>query len=288
MVDWTEWFNVTTDLRLESLLGTISYGIILLWTIIFQGIITTKVRNSKVRSDAFLSFRLLYVAVTFVTISYFTDFLGNLLSGSILNGNFSIAISVIGYTIAITALNIFMLRIINFRTTIRKVIKILAYIEAFLLSWVSIMYLVASFVVIGTPEITEQILDTTIISFGFIVISASIFTIVTLLVEARNTANKMVKLRLQLASIGTIGILFDGLANIIHVLVSSIGIDDHNYYTFIMPSLALLFYFTFMISYYYSLFTPMWLQRTAGVLPPSFSELMKKQAELKKVEGASN
>ncbi|NHJ05073.1 MAG: hypothetical protein EAX90_09630 [Candidatus Heimdallarchaeota archaeon] len=283
MVTLTDWFEITTDFQFKSLVGSISFGIIILWTIIFQVLISNKVRNSNVKSDAFRSFRLLYVAVAFVTASYFADHLGNFFSGKILHSNFSIALSVIGYTIAISALNLFLLRIINFRTSIKRFIKVLAFIEAGLLSIVSVLYLVASFI-----DLPEVILDNTIIIMGIIVVIAVVFTIISMIVEGNQTANKMVKLRLRMATIGTIGILLDGISNIIHIVLSSFGISDELFYRYTMPILSVLFYFTFMISYYYSLFPPMWLQRTTGVLPPSFIELMNKQAELKKVEGVTN
>ena len=283
LATWTDWFNLTYVFNVESLVGVISFGTILLLTMVFQIIITSNMRNSKIKSDSFLSFRLLYVAVAFVTASYLADHLGNMLSGSVIHPNFSIFLSVFGYSIAIFALNLFLLRIINFRTNIRRIIKILAYIEMILLSLVAIVYLVACFV-----ELPESLLDNIIIVFGLVVVTATIFTITSMLIEARQAANKMVKLRLRMAALGTFGILLDGLANIMHIVFGAIGVDDTLYYRYIMPTSALVFYLIFMISYYYSLFPPLWLQRTTGVLPPSFTELMKKQEELKKYGSVSN
>jgi len=86
-----------------------------------------------------------------------------------------------------------------------------------------------------------------------------------------------------LAAIGTIGILLEGVANIVQVILGMVDLVPEKYNSHVIPVLAVLFYTVFMFSYYYSLFPPMWLQRSSGVLPPSFTDLMKKQEELKKL-----
>ncbi|MHA1211369.1 MAG: hypothetical protein ACTSSH_02805 [Candidatus Heimdallarchaeota archaeon] len=279
MIPWTEWFNFTFDYQYLYLIGAVSFGLVFVFSLIYQLIISGKVRNAKVKSNSFLSFRMLFVAITFINFAYLSDHVGNLLGGNVFQGNFSTAISIIGYAIAITALNLFMLRIINFRTNVKKIIKILAYIETILLVFVGGLYLVGSF-----WNIPSTILDSSILIFGGTVLAASVFTIITLFVEAKSSANQMVKLRLRMAAFGTIGILLDGLANIMHIVFSSFSILDQVYYRIAMPLLAVVFYFISMITYYYSLFPPLWLQQTSGVLPPSFTDLMKKQAELKKIK----
>ena len=93
----------------------------------------------------------------------------------------------------------------------------------------------------------------------------------------------MVKLRLRLAALGTLGILLEGGANILNVALGTFGVSTTKYYQIGIPLLAVLFYTVFMFSYYYSLFPPMWLQQAGGVLPPSFTDLMKKQEQLKKL-----
>ena len=270
-----QWFNLTTNINMDAILGVICFGTIFTLAIIYQFLTSVKIRKSNVKSNAFASFRLLFLAVTVLTISYLSDHLQSFLSGSIFPGNFSIFISILGYTLAILGLNIFLLRIINFRTGTRKVIRILAIIEMILMAYFNGLFLIASFI-----EIPDVISDYTIIIFGLLVIAFVTFTIISMLVESRNTANKMVKLRLRLAAIGTLSILIDGLANIIHIATGAIGIDDTIYYKYIIPPIALVVLNLFMLTYFYALFTPLWLQRIAGVLPPSFTDLMNKQKQL--------
>ena len=279
MVSLADWFDVSLELTYLRLVGLISYGLIVIGTIIFQIIISNRIRRTNVKSDSYLSFRLLYVAVAIIAITYTSDHLGGFLGGSVMHSNFSIFLSVFGYTIAIYALNLFLLKIINFRMAIRRIIKVLAFIQVILLILTSIVYLIASF----TDVLPVELTDYSVAIFGSVVILATVFTIISMLSEARQTANKMIKLRLRLAAIGTIGILLEGLANIFQVIFGIIGISNENYNTLGIPTLAVLFYTVFMFSYYYSLFPPMWLQRSSGVLPPSFTELMKKQEELKRL-----
>jgi len=248
MVSWSDWFNIPTiELNTERLLGAIFYGSILLLSIIS-------------------SFRMMYISITFITLSYFSDFLGATLGGGIIHSNFSVFLSVIGYTFAITAFNIFMLNIINFRTGVRKIIKVFAYIEGILLGAVAALYFVASFID-----------EYSLIVLGLIVIAASVFTIITLLVEANSSANKMIKLRLRMAALGIFGIVIDGGLNMVYFMLGAFGMD------YGMPSIAIIVYIVAMIGFFYSLFPPLWLQQTAGVLPPSFRDLMKKQDELKSI-----
>jgi len=277
MVSWSDWFNIPTiELNTERLLGAIFYGSILLLSIIFQFIVSSKVRNSKVKTSSFSSFRMMYISITFITLSYFSDFLGATLGGGIIHSNFSVFLSVIGYTFAITAFNIFMLNIINFRTGVRKIIKVFAYIEGILLGAVAALYFVASFIDLIPPDLLEY----SLIVLGLIVIAASVFTIITLLVEANSSANKMIKLRLRMAALGIFGIVIDGGLNMVYFMLGAFGMEIENFYHYGMPSIAIIVY---MIGFFYSLFPPLWLQQTAGVLPPSFRDLMKKQDELKSI-----
>jgi len=278
MVSWSDWFQLPTIYNNERLLGAIIYGSILLTSIIYQFIITSKVRNSKMKTGSFASFRMLYLSITFILTSYTSDFIGALLGAKIFHSNFSVFLSVIGYTTAITALNIFMLNIINFRSSVRRIIKIFAYIEGILLGLVATAFLVASFV----DFIPTDILDYSLIVLGLIVIAVSIFTIITLLIEARSSANKMIKLRLRMATLGIFGILIDGILNMLYFMFGAFGLDMQKFYLYGMPSIALFVYFVAVFGFFYSLFPPMWLQQATGVLPPSFKELMDKQNELKK------
>ncbi|MCK5183703.1 MAG: hypothetical protein KAQ95_05305, partial [Candidatus Heimdallarchaeota archaeon] len=201
MVSLADWFDVSLELTYIRLLGLISYGLIVLGTIIFQIRISNKIRKTSVRSDSYLSFRLLYVAVAVIGITYFSDHLGGFLGGAVMHSNFSIFLSVVGYTIAIYALNLFLLKIINFRMVIRRIIKVLAFIQVILLFLTSVVYLAASF----TDKVPAELTDYSVIIFGSIVVLATVFTIISMFSEARQTANKMIKLRLRLAAIGTIG-----------------------------------------------------------------------------------
>ena len=171
-----------------------------------------------------------------------------------------------------------MLNIINFRTQVRKVIKVFAYIEGVLLGLVALLYLLASFV----DFLPVDLLDYSLIILGLLVIAVSIFTIVTLIIEARSSANKMIKLRLRMAALGIFGILIDGVQNMIFFMLGAFGINMDPFYYYGMPSIALVVYVTAMFAFFFSLFPPLWLQQAAGVLPPSFKDLMEKQNELKK------
>jgi len=282
MVTIIDWFNVTMELEYSRLVGLISYSLILVGTFIFQFSITNKIRSSKVQSDSYRSFRLLYVAVAIIAGTYASDHLGSFLGGSVMHPQFSVFLSIVGYTIAIYALNLFLLRIINFRSSMKRFIRVLTFIQVGLLIFASIVYLLASFI-----EMPAFFVDYTVMIFGLTVIFATIFTIISMLAEARNTANKMVKLRLRLAALGTLGILLEGAANILHIILGSMELDTEKYYQIGIPLLAILFYAIFMFSYYFSLFPPMWLQQASGVLPPSFTDLMKKQEQLKQLGSAT-
>ncbi|MHA1211082.1 MAG: hypothetical protein ACTSSH_01350 [Candidatus Heimdallarchaeota archaeon] len=278
MVSWSDWYNIPAiSLDFNRLLGVLAYGSILLLSIIFQYVVSNKVRNSKLKTSSFTSFRMLFIAITFITTSYFSDFIGSFLGGNILHSNFSVFLSVIGYTMTITALNIFMLNIINFRTRVRKIIKIFAYIEAILLGLVALLYLFASF----SDIVPTDLLDYMLIILGLIVVAATVFTIITILVEAKSSANKMIKLRLRMSALGIFGILIDGLLNMVYFMLGSFDIEVTNFYHYGMPSIGFVVYLIAIMAFFYSLFPPLWLQQATGVLPPSFRDLMEKQDELK-------
>ena len=98
----------------------------------------------------------------------------------------------------------------------------------------------------------------------------------------------MIKLRLRMATLGIFGILIDGVLNMLYFMFGAFGLDMQQFYLYGMPSIALVVYLVAVFGFFFSLFPPLWLQQAAGVLPPSFKDLMEKQNELKKTWRISN
>ena len=263
-----------------SYLGAFIYTILLIVALNFQFYITYKLKVSGTKSKSVENFRIVYVGITIALLAYAIPDLVNVLTDGVYKINYTYFGISLSYTIVIAGLNLFILRTLNFRKRFRKIIKILAYVEGILMSALVIIIIPSMFL-----EQLNLIADLAIAVLGSLVIISLIFTVTTLFIESANAANKMVRLRLSMVVIGTLGILFDGLAEVLFIAIPAL--DVRIYVEFIVPSLAILFFTMMLVGFYYSLFPPVWLQRITNVLPPSFTDLMKKRSLLKNTKVVS-
>ena len=255
-------------------LGAFLYSIFLFIALNYQFYITYKLKVSGTKSKSVQNFRIIYFGISIALLAYaLPDFISVFTDASYKVNYTYFGISV-SYAVVISGLNLFLLRVINFRKRVRKIIKILAIVETVLMVALAIMIIPSMFL-----DQFSLMADLSVAILGLLVIATLIFTVVTLFIEAANAPNKMVKLRLTMVAIGTIGILFDGLAQILYIAFP--GLDTPTYVNFIVPSMAVLFFSMMLIGFYFSLFPPVWLQRVTNVLPPSFADLMKKRNLLK-------
>ena len=257
-----------------SYLGAFIYTILLIVALNFQFYITYKLKVSGTKSKSVENFRIVYVGITIALLAYTIPDLVNVLTDGLYKINYTYFGIAVSYTIVIAGLNLFILRALNFRKRVRKIIKTLAFVEGILMSALVLMIIPSMFL-----DQLGMMADLAIAILGSLVIISLIFTVTTLFIESANAANKMVKLRLSMVAVGTLGLLFDGLAEVLYIAIPAL--DTRLYVEFIVPSLAVLFFTMMLVGFYFSLFPPVWLQRVTNVLPPSFAELMKKRSLLK-------
>lgn len=265
-----------------DLISIIGYAFIFLSAFIFLTIISIKSRKDDAEIVANKTVRLIYfgvmVAVSILSaeniMSFFTTFE--------VKGNPSMLITIVGYTIILYAFNLFLLLTVNFRQRTKRIITLLASFEVALIIIIDIIMVISIFY-----ELPTVIEDFSVIILGAVIILVVIFTMINIGLEIRKTANKMTKIKLTTALIGIIGFFLDGLANVMNLVLDAAGLvpEFRNIYiSFIVPSLAIVFYLMVLIGFYFSLYPPEWLQRRSGVLPPTFSSIMKEQMKTESVK----
>lgn len=278
---WYDFF-LTKESQSQDYLQYISailYGLIFLSAIIFWVILSRRSKKDTTEIVAYKTVSLVYIGVLVaVSILSLERFIA-LLTPYGVNGNPSMLITIVGYTISLYAFNLFLLLTVNFRKRTKKIITFLASFEVSLVVIIDLIVLLSVFY-----ELPTVIEDFAVIILGAVVMIVVIFTIVNIAIEIRKTANKVTKIKLSAALVGIIGFLLDGLSNLINiVLVNFEGLDAIRdiYITYMVPIMAIVFYGMVLIGFYYSLYPPEWLQRKAGVLPPRFTDIMKTQSTTK-------
>ena len=258
-------------------ISAILYGLIFLSAIIFGVILSRRSKKDTTEIVAYKTVSLVYIGVLVaVSILSLERFIA-LLTPYGVNGNPSMLITIVGYTIILYAFNLFLLLTVNFRKRTKKIIILLASFEVSLIVILDLIMLVSIFY--NLPTVVE---DYSVIILGAIVIIVIIFTIVNIAVEIRKTANKMTKIKLSTALVGIIGFLLDGLSNLMSLVLGNIeGMAAFRdiYITYIIPIMASLFYGMLLIGFYFSMYPPVSLQRRSGILPPSFTDIMKVQGK---------
>ena len=257
--------------------GAFIYLILLFIALNFQFYITYKLKISGSQTKSVRYFRIIYFGVTIALIAYALADNVSVLTDAPYKINYTYFGIAQAYTLVILGINLFLLKTVNFRKRVRKLVKILTIVETILMGALVLTLFPAMFI-----ESMNLVAELAVSVLGGLTILSLIFTIVVLFVEAAQSINKMMRLRLTMAAIGTMGILFDGLANVVYIAVPSLSI--RLYVDFIVPGMAILFFSMMLFGYYYSLFPPVWLQRVTNVLPPSFTELMKKKVVLKEAK----
>lgn len=256
------------------ILGAFIYLFLLFIALNFQFYITYKLKISGTQTKAVQNFRIIYFGVTIALLAYALADNVSVFTDGAYKINYTYFGIALAYTLVILGLNSFLLKTINFRKGVRKIVKTLAIIESILMVILVVALLPAMFI-----DSLNLMAELAISVIGLIMILTLVFTVATLIVESVQAVNKMIKLRLSMAAIGTLGILLDGLANVLYIAVPSLG--TNLYVSGIVPILATLFFSMMLFGYYFSLFPPVWLQRVTNVLPPSFADLMKKRTVLK-------
>ena len=260
-----------------DLIRIINFGLIFLATLVFLIIVSFKSRKHESEINANKTVRFVYfgvmVAVSILSIEnivgYFTNY------G--VRGNPSMLITIVGYTITLYAFNLFLLLTVNFRQRTNKVITLLASFEVALMVVIDLIMVISVFY--DLPSVVE---DFSVIILGVVVIIVVIFTLINIALEIKNTANKMAKIKLSTALIGIIGFFLDGLANVVNLVLETTGFLPEFrviFVDYIIPIMAVIFYAMVLFGFYYSLYPPEWLQIRTGVLPPTFSRMMKNQAK---------
>jgi hypothetical protein len=262
------------------ILGAFIYLFLLFIALNFQFYITYKLKISGTQTRAVKNFRIIYFGVTIALLAYALADNVSVFTDGVYKINYTFFGIALAYTLVILGLNSFLLKTINFRKGVRKIVKTLAIIESILMVSLVIALLPAMFI-----DSLNLMAELAISVIGLIMILTLVFTVATLIVESIQAVNKMIKLRLSMAAIGTLGILLDGLANVLYIAVPSLG--TNLYVSGIVPILAILFFSMMLFGYYFSLFPPVWLQRVTNVLPPSFADLMKKRTVLEETMAVS-
>ena len=274
---WYDFFleegSQSQDFR--DLIGIIAFGLIFLSAFVFLIIISIKSRKDKSEINANKTVRLVYfgvmVAISILSIENIVSFY----SFYEVKGNPSMLITIVGYTIVLYAFNLFLLLTVNFRKRTNKVITLLASFEVALTVLIDLIMVISVFY--DLPSVVE---DFSVIILGTVVIIVVIFTLVNIALEIKNTANKMAKIKLTTALVGIIGFFLDGLSNVVNLVLETTGfIPEFRtiFINYMIPIMAVIFYTMVLFGFYFSLYPPERFQMKIGVLPPTFSSMMKKQ-----------
>jgi hypothetical protein len=225
-----------------------------------------------------------------VSLAYISDKFDNIFNfgfrgGETLTGPESLITSIIGYTIAAIAINVFLLQIINFRQNTKRFIRILAFISGGVMILLDLALIVLNVLTEYLGILAENDFDDYItIIMGLLTIGIMIFTVIGLFIEASRNASKMIRLRLRLAAVATLSFVFEGFSNALTLVFDQLNVNSNFrdiYSTYIIPGTAIIFYLVYIFGYYYTLFPPLWLQKAFRVLPPSFLRLVQKEEQLK-------
>ncbi|MCF2143090.1 MAG: hypothetical protein K9W42_05265 [Candidatus Heimdallarchaeota archaeon] len=263
----------------EQYYGMIVYIAILTIAIVIFFVASIRIIINSQKQKSFYSLILIFVAPIVINIAYLFDKMEIGIKLFVLSSQESIIISTVGYSIAAIAINIFILRIINFRENIKRIIVILAILESIVMIGLDIALIIAN-----AMGISLDIFNILTAFGGLLAIAVISFTIIVLFRESNIIASKMVRLRLRLAAVATLFALIDGLANALSIVFDVAGFltfkEMYNIYP--VPTIALIGYVIFSLGYYYALFTPFWLQKLTGIIPPSFLKLVQKEEQLRK------
>jgi hypothetical protein len=269
--------------QVSAYYGLILYGFVLILSVIMLILAGIKIAGQNRVHKSFFTFIWIFVAPIVINLTYVFDKLGGAFNLNIVNSQQSVIMSVVGYTIAAIAINLFILKIINFRERIKRIIIILAYIQGAILVVLDI-----ALIVLYLTNANSDVFDALTAVGGLLTILAMIFTIIALIIESTRTASKMIRLRLRLAVTGTLFVLLEGLGNAISVIFELIGLDPQRIMiNLVVPGIAIVGYTTYIMGYYFTLFPPVWLQKITGVIPPSFLELVQKEEQLRKATEVS-
>lgn len=277
---WYDFFlnEGTQSQDISDYISAILYAIIFFASLIFAIILVRKSKEEKSEIVAYRTIILIYIGVMIaVSILSFENFIV-LYSNLNVKGNPSMLITIIGYTVILYALNLFLLLSVKFRQNTKRIIILLASVEASLMVIIDLVMVLSVFF-----ELPTAIEDFAVIILGAVVILAVIFSIISISNERRNTANKLTKIKLTAAMIAILGFLLDGLANLVNIVLDSTGIIPEFrsiYIGYIVPIMAIIFYSMLLFGFYYSVDPPARMQRRLGVLPPSFTEIMKDQEKV--------
>jgi hypothetical protein len=276
---WYDFFlsKGTQSQELTRYISAIAYALIFVGALIFLIVLMRKTKHDKTDIAAYKTIRLIFVGVLVaVSILSFENFIVLFTPYSV-EGNPSMLITILGYTIILYALNLFLLLTVKFRKNIKRIITLLASLEVSLIVIIDLIIAVSIFY-----ELPMIIQDFSVIILGAVVIIVVIFTIINIAIEMRKTANKLTRIKLAAVVVGIIGFLLDGLANMINLFLTAvIGTTPFRtiYITYIVPIFAIFFYGMLLIGFYFSMYPPESLQRRSGILPPSFTDIMKVQGK---------
>lgn len=258
------------------ILAFILYVVIFIGALVFISIIRARVRKNKMKHITINAIYGIYVASAFFALNGMIIRLSLYLS----NGELALLylsrpfLYPIGFIIVFWAYYVLAKNTINLRQRIQRWMKIFVYIEIGLAVFGDVFVFMFHFYDMGLSIYNQTLLVGSFTLAGVITVLFSSFL---LYMESRRNANEMSRLRLKMMALGTVTIPLD-LAGLMTAYILKLGESPFLavWHQILVPILSFLFNLILMVSFYYSLFPPMWLQRKAGLLPPSFVELMQK------------
>jgi hypothetical protein len=282
--------TISLSSETEDVFGFIAYISVFIIALLHVIFVFARIRKQSKNQRSFFAFILLFVAAMTVSLAYISDKFDNIFNfgfrgGETLTGPESLITSIIGYTIAAIAINVFLLQIINFRQNTKRFIRILAFISGGVMILLDLALIVLNVLTEYLGILAENDFDDYItIIMGLLTIGIMIFTVIGLFIEASRNASKMIRLRLRLAAVATLSFVFEGFSNALTLVFDQLNVNSNFrdiYSTYIIPGTAIIFYLVYIFGYYYTLFPPLWLQKAFRVLPPSFLRLVQKEEQLK-------
>ncbi len=258
---------------------TISVSAILL---IF--IINNRLKKSKIHDVGVRGIYGVYIAASLFALNSFIL----RITLYVTNGKYSLFylpkafIYVSGWAVIFYSVNFLVLNVVALSKSKKRNIKLLMYVELFIALGGLVYSILCN--VPGLKGIAFEKMD--FFAFNNLILGdlAILGTTIIILAESRKNPSTMQRMRLKLIGTGTLAITIDiaGIAFTILLLLLEKYSFLAIWHQMILPVISIVTNVYFMFAFYFSIFTPLWLQKMFKVIPPSFYEMMSKKESLNK------
>ena len=194
-------------------------------------------------------------------------------------------LATIGYTIYSLSLPYAVNEIVQTNKLVKKILNRVFFVLMIIFVVVTVIVILSIAKIIDFPA-------TIISSIGIFLITVNIVSIVVLLREYFITYNKRDKVRIIFLTLGITFFTFDIFFNAIDLVLSfpqysNLSTIKNTIYFLFLPLERIITYVCGMSFFYACYFFPIWLQDRLNLLPPSFSDLLRKRNKKQSENGSS-